>query len=334
MPSDAPVVAVLGQGSIGRRHAQLLLEEGCRVVAFDPSPAIRSTDGVEIAAGEADALASADAAVVASPTAMHLDQAHRALEHGCHLLIEKPLAERAGADVDALVGAARSAGRTLAVAMNLRFHPGPAAVREAVSSGRIGRPLTARFSFGGYLPDWRPGTDYRQSYSARRELGGGVLLDVIHELDYAGWILGPAVEAGAMLGHVSDLELDVEDVVLAHVAYEGGALASFELDYLDRSYRRGCRVVGSEASVEWDWAAGRVAVLGPGEAAEEREAARDFGPTYAAQTRAWLGAVRRGEADLGDAGLVDGAAAAATLRLADAIRESAAAGRRVAVPRG
>lgn len=334
MPFDAPVVAVLGQGSIGRRHAGLLLEEGCRVLAFDPSPAAEYAAGVEPAAGEEAALAEADAAVVASPTSEHLAQAERALTHGCHLLVEKPIALGAGPEVDALVAAACDAGRVLAVAMNLRFHPGPAAVREVVTAGRIGRPLTARFSFGGYLPDWRPGTDYRRSYSARRELGGGVLLDVIHELDYAGWILGPAAEAGAWLGRVSDLELDVEDVVLAHVAYESGALASFELDYLDRSYRRGCRIVGSEASVEWDWSAGTVRLLGPAGAVDERPAAKEFQPTYRAQARAWLAALRAGEQDLEGAGLVDGWDAAATLRLADAIRESAETGRRVAVPRG
>lgn len=323
---DDLTVAVLGQGSIGRRHASLLREIGCRVVAFDPSPEAVYQDGAEPAASEDEALGAAHAAVIASPTSEHVPQADRALSHGCHLLVEKPLA-RDDTGVADLLREARRSGRLLAVAMNLRFHPGPVAVREAVVSGRIGRPLTGRFTFGSYLPDWRPGTDYRRSYSARSELGGGVLLDVIHELDYAGWILGPPVEASGWITRVSDLEIDVEDVALAHVRYESGAVASFDLDYLDRSYRRGCRIVGSSGSVEWDQAGGTVALLGPEGHAERIDVGRDFAATYREQAVAWVEAVQRGDPELADTRLVDGAWAAGTLRLAGAIRSSAETGR-------
>lgn len=331
MEEREPTVAVLGQGSIGRRHAALLRAIGCHVLAFDPSPDAVYAEAVERAASEEEALASSGAAVVASPTSEHLAQAARALDHGCHLLVEKPLATRSGPDVEALVERARAESRLVAVAMNLRFHPGPVTVHALVSSGAIGTPLVARFSFGSYLPDWRPEVDYRRSYSARQALGGGVLLDVIHELDYATWILGRPVEAGAWLGRISTLEIDVEDVVLAHVRFDSGVVAALELDYLDRSYRRGCRIVGSDATVDWDWAAGRVTLLGPDGMVEHREAPPDFASTYCRQAEAWVSAIAAPDPGSRTDRLVGAAEAAATLRLADAIRQAGETGCRVPV---
>ena len=187
---DAPITAaVLGQGSIGRRHARLLLAEGCDVVAWDPAPA-ESVDAVRMVGTPDEALSAADVAVVASPSVRHLEQLAMALDHGCHVLVEKPAATSAAGIAD-LQTAATDADLVVAVAMNLRFHPGPSTVRELIAGGAIGRPLTAHVAFGSFLPSWRPGTDYRTGYSARAELGGGVLLDAIHELDYLTWVLGP-----------------------------------------------------------------------------------------------------------------------------------------------
>jgi predicted dehydrogenase len=254
-----------------------------------------------------------------------------AVERGCHVLVEKPIAASAEG-IPALLALAAERDRVVAVGFNLRFHPGPSGVARVVHSGAIGDPLLARFDFGSHLQDWRPGTDYRRSYSARSELGGGVLLDVIHELDYAGWLLGRAEQASAVLGYTGTLEIDVEDHVLARVRYASGARGSFTLDYLDRSYRRGCRVIGSEASAEWSWAREEVVIVRGGEIVERVPAPRDFAPSYERQMTAWLAAVDAGSAE--GLGLVDGEHALHVQQLADACRRSSEEGRRVAVGEG
>lgn len=326
---DQPTVAVLGQGSIGRRHARLLLELGCDVIVHDPAATAAVVAGTRWAADEAQALAGAEMAIVASPTSEHLAQARRVVRAGCHVLVEKPLAVTADG-VEDLLDAARAADVAVAVAMNLRHHPGPAGVRAAVAGGEIGTPLVGQVTCGTYLPDWRPQVDYRQSYSARRDLGGGVLLDVVHEVDYACWILGPAIEVSAWMGHVSDLEIDVEDVALLHLRHEGAAVSSIALDYLDRSYRRGCRIVGSEASVEWSWPDERIRVLHADGRVEERAAPSAVDPTYSAQLSAFVAlAGGGGRAAVARSGLVSGEEASRTMRLLDAARESARDGRRV-----
>jgi predicted dehydrogenase len=320
---------VLGQGSIGRRHATLLRELRCEVVVFDPFAATVA-EGVERADGIEEALAGADAVVVASPTSEHPGQVATVLAAGLPVLVEKPLATTAQ-EAARVVDLARQESTLLAVAMNLRFHPGPRTVHEVIAGGAIGRPLLAHFTFGSYLPNWRPGTDYRVGYSARRELGGGVLLDVIHEVDYASWILGPARAVSARVARVSDLEIDVEDAASLGLEFAGGAVASMDLDYLDRSYRRGCRVVGDTGTVDWDWARETVVVYGPDGDAEERPAPSDVAPTYREQLAAFLAAIRAGNADVGDSGLVAGREALAALQVVDAARESSDTGRRVEV---
>jgi predicted dehydrogenase len=309
---------VLGQGSIGRRHAGLLLERGLEVTAFDPAGTV--LDGVRSAAGEAEALAGADIAIVASPSSEHARHARLALEAGVPVLVEKPLALDA-ADARALEALADRLGVPLGVGMNLRFHPGVRGVGELLP--RVGRVWRAAAWCGSWLPGWRPGTDYRRSYSARSELGGGVLLDAIHEIDYLCALLGPVATVSAELPRVSDLEIDVEDVALLRLGMRSGARATITLDYLDRAYHRGCRIVGEDGTVAWEWDTGEVLLLDGDGTGERIAAPPDAAPTYAAEQDAFLEAIAGG-------GPVPVSAAAGrhALEVVDAARSSAAAGGR------
>jgi predicted dehydrogenase len=316
----SPIAAVLGLGLIGRRHAALLVEAGWHVTAYDPLPTVEALpNGVVRARSRDEALATADIAVVATPTAYHLDDALAAVRAGCHVLVEKPLAT-GPEGVDELAVEAEASERVVAVAMSLRFHPGPATVVDMVRSGSIGTPWLAEVSFGAYLPDWRPGVDYRTTYSARAELGGGVLLDVVHELDYVTWALGPAVEVSAWLDRLSDLEIDVEDTALIHLRHAAGARSSIALDYLDRSYRRTCRVVGSEGSVQWRAGDERVVRFGPTGVEESRPAPSGLAAAYRVQTAAFLGATRRGT--VADTPLVGIPEALTVLKMIAGLRQS------------
>jgi predicted dehydrogenase len=302
--------AVLGQGSIGRRHAGLLRDAGLDVVTFDPL----DPSG---AASEEAALDGADVALVCTPSSEHARHARLALEAGVPVLVEKPLALDAG-DARRLEALSDTTGVPLGVAMNLRFHPGVRVVRELLP--QAGRVWRASAWCGSYLPAWRPGTDYRRSYSAQRALGGGVLLDAIHEIDYVTWLLGPATSVQATLRHVSDLELDVEDVALLTLEHAGGALSTVELDYVDRDYHRGCRVVGAGGTIAWDWTAGEVRLTPADAAPITLPAPPDAGPTYAAEQRAFLEAVATGSPPP-----VTAAEGRHALEVVDAARASAAA---------
>ncbi len=206
-------IGVIGLGSIGSRHARNLIALGHEVLGYDPREAGPDELWDRGPTPQAVVLGSA-AVVVASPSSLHADHALLALEHRRPVLVEKPLAV---APEDARKIAARAAreGVTCGVAMNLRFHPATRALRALLSDGELGQIRVARVWCGSDLRSWRPGSDYRESYSARSELGGGVVRDCIHELDYITWLLGPCVSVTAETATVSDLEIDVEDVGLA-----------------------------------------------------------------------------------------------------------------------
>lgn len=246
-------VLVVGCGSIGRRHALNAAAIGT-VGVFDAS---RDNARACADAASAQCFESLDAAlrwkpdgaIVATPHRSHIEIARQVIAAGAHVLIEKPISHsRAG--VDDFLRATETAGRRAYVVCNMRFHPGPAALRTHLQ--RVGKPLFARAHVGNYLPSMRPGRDYRELYAAHRSEGGGVVLDAVHEIDYLSWLLGPVSRVACSADRLSDLDIDVEDHALLTLAHAGGVRSSAELDYLRPRKSRGCEIVGTEGVLAWE----------------------------------------------------------------------------------
>jgi predicted dehydrogenase/RimJ/RimL family protein N-acetyltransferase len=323
---EAMRVAIVGQGSIGRRHAEIAGELGHELTVYDPDPAATPPPGALRAASVRECVEGADAAIVASPSSDHVAHARLAIELGVPVLVEKPLALDAvhAAELDCL---AQERGTMLSVAMNLREHPGVRALSSLVAEGAVGSVLRASAWCGSWLPGWRAGSDYRESYSARGELGGGALLDVaVHELDYLLGLTGPARSVSALARRVSELDTDVEDVALIEMELACGGVAGVAVDYLDRSYTRGCRIVGSRGTLHWSWEDQLLTEHDATGASRPRVVSSDVAPTYRAQLERFLKAVREGaEAP------VPAASAQRALAVIDAARISSREGRRVAL---
>ena len=117
----------------------------------------------------------------------------------------------------------------------------------------IGRIISSRAQFGQYLPDWHPWEDYRRSYSAQKKLGGGVILDRIHEIDYMRWLFGDVSELTAMAGHISHLEIDTEDVAEIVLKFANGSIGSVHLDYIRRTYDASLEIVGETGTIRWNY---------------------------------------------------------------------------------
>jgi predicted dehydrogenase len=214
--------------------------------------------------------------VIASPSSLHREHLGWALPAGVPILVEKPLVTSSAE----ITGSMRSAADRIVVGFNLRFHQGYRKARQLLLGGSLGTPVSARFWFGSYLPDWRPGLDYRLTYSAQQRLGGGVLRDAIHEIDLALWYFGWPVRAAAgYCGRVGSLDIDVDDTVRAILLTGSGVPISLELDYLSRRYRRGVEIVGTEATVRFDWARA-VIEIETGEDIRSQPIETDAGPSY------------------------------------------------------
>jgi len=246
----------IGLGSIGRKHLQTLgdLGRSFEVHAYRSGNSSSPTpDGVTehrqlSAALEADP----EIAFITNPTAHHVETARRCAEAGCDLFIEKPLSHKLDG-VDALIDTVRSNDLVACVACPLRYHPVITEAEQTIESGDIGSILSVRAYSGSYLPDWRPKQDYRKSYSASRALGGGVVLDLIHEIDYVYSLFGKVADSVGRTAHVSNLEIETEDLAEIILEMETGAMAQIHLDYVRRNPRRTLEVVGTAGNIRGDF---------------------------------------------------------------------------------
>ncbi|MBE2267257.1 MAG: Gfo/Idh/MocA family oxidoreductase [Anaerolinea sp.] len=321
---------VVGAGSIGRRHARNLMQLGITQVALcDPDASRVEQAAAEIAvrttyADYADALQTFQPEIVfvCTPPVLHVEQSLRAVEAGAHVFVEKPLSNQLDG-IDDLIAAAERAKRVVQVGYNLRFHAAVSKIKSLLEQGSIGRVLWMYAEVGQYLPDWRPWQDYRQSYTARRELGGGIILDASHEIDYVLWMLGTPTEIVCIADHVSDLEVNVEDCADLTLRFPDRVQAVIHVDFIQRAYARKCKLVGSVGTIEWDYTQNEVHLL-----QVENNARQVFkfeanpNQMYLSEIEAFLQAVRTGSTS--NASLRE---AKAVIRVALAALESTAAAR-------
>ena len=249
-------VAIVGLGSVGRRHLRNLASLGHTDVVLVRSGRSTLPDAElaawPVAADLQEALRFRPAAaVIATPTALHLDAAIPLARAGCHLLIEKPVSHTV-AGLEDLQQALRVGGGRAMVAFQYRHHPGLLAIRRWILDGAIGRPVSARACYADYLPDWHPWEDYRQSYAAKQDLGGGAVLTLCHPLDYLAWLLGPVTHVTGVVSSNSGLGIDVEDSADGVLECAGGAVASVHMDFVQRPPSHHLTIVGTEGTLAWD----------------------------------------------------------------------------------
>lgn len=264
------VFLVVGCGSIGRRHARNLKALGVRHIWTYDVDAARAQSLAEEVGGLAwtdwDAVLQAgpQVALICTPPVFHIPQALDLARQGIHLFIEKPLAADL-TGVDDLVNTVQTHHLHTLVGCNFRFHPGLQRLRDWLNEGRLGKPLFARATFGQFLPDWHPWEDYRHGYSARRDLGGGVLLDRIHEFDTLWWLFGPFHQVMGWINHTGTLEIETEDLVEAWLTFRNHDLrASVHTDYLNREYTCTLDVLGTEGTARWSYAPHMLELYRPG----------------------------------------------------------------------
>lgn len=253
---------IAGLGSIGRRHLRNLVSLGETDIILLRSQAAYPPDEDLMAfpiVTEMDAALhhKPDAVIVSNPTAMHLKVAIPAAQAGCHLLLEKPISHSMQG-VDELRSAVKSGGGNVLVGFQFRFHPSLLKIREILSNGQIGRVLFCRSHWVEFLPGWHPQEDYRRGYSARRDLGGGVVLSLCHPLDYMHWLFGQVTELAAITGKLSDLEIEVEDIAEIILNFHAKTIGSLHLDYIQQPPCHTLEVIGTDGSIRWDYTEGIV----------------------------------------------------------------------------
>ncbi|MHC8355015.1 Gfo/Idh/MocA family protein [Pseudomonas sp. LB3P81] len=249
---------VVGSGSIARRHISNLkkLFNPARVLCVSatgrvPSQEEIGADTVVYRSIEQALSEKLEFAIVASPAPFHISQAALLLESNVPVLIEKPLSDSMNT-FKSLGAVLHDKRGKVEVAYNLRLMPSAIKFKSLITEGMLGDIYNVIIDVGQYLPDWRPTSDYKKNVSAQKALGGGVLLELSHELDYLGWIFGIFDTAFCAASNSGALEIDVEDSVDAILINKKGLVANLHMDFLQRSPARTCKVIGQYGTLIWD----------------------------------------------------------------------------------
>jgi predicted dehydrogenase len=255
-------IVVVGSGSIGKRHlrnVKALFDEradGSEVIACDVVPEalkfVEKEYGIRTTSNMEEAFQEADAVFICTPNHLHATQALQAVRAGCHVLVEKPLAHSME-HVDELLALAKEKGVFVTVGYMMRFYEPFLKLKQLLQRNAIGKIYSARVEFGFFMPGWRPTQDYRKNYGAIKAQGGGVILDVTHEINMVTWLFGPIHEVFCFAGTQSDLEIDTEDTAEILMKSKDGVIISLHLDYLQRAYSRNCKIVGEKGTIIWDF---------------------------------------------------------------------------------
>lgn len=253
----APQVLVCGAGSIGRRHITNLLRLDATVSVWRRRAQLLDDVTRELPVrGYSDlatAIAEAEAVVVATATDQHVDVLAQALEADRPVFVEKPVSH-SWEGIDELV--ARARGRIVEVGCHLRADPCLGVLARRLHDHNAARPLAYRFAMGHRLDLWRPGRDYRDSYSAHAERGGGALFDLIHLIDIALWFFGPVRLVSAICSRVGDFDLRCDDLTNVMLTHENGVVGHVQLDMVSPVHRCEIEVMTAEEIYRWTQAMG------------------------------------------------------------------------------
>lgn len=259
-------VLITGLGSIGNRHARILQDDfrNVDIVAYRSGYSKRGNqfDIPEYTSLKQALHTDPDVAFITNSTHKHIDTALRCARAGCHLFIEKPLSHTLEG-VDQLIAEANERNLITHVGSQLRFDPILNRVKHMISEEQLGKVISYRAIASSYLPDWRPNQDYRESYSADPDRGGGVVLDLIHEIDYTSWLFGTPSDVNFRIGYTDTLEIETEAIAEAIFLNGDDIIGNIHLDYCRRQPRRTLEVICEMGTIIADLEEGKLKVEYP-----------------------------------------------------------------------
>jgi predicted dehydrogenase len=256
-------ILVVGYGSIGKRHIKNLRNfQNIEIIILTKRKLdnFLKKEECQIVNSIDDAIKEKpDAALITNVTSEHVDIGLKLAKLGIHLFIEKPLSN-SFKKINQLEKIVKKEKIISQIGCNLRFHPCIKKIRELIVKEIIGKNFSVIVENGSYLPDWHPYENYKKSYAANEEKGGGVILTNIHEIDYLYWFFGKVKEVTAISGRISKLGIKVEDFSSIILKFNKNIMGEIHFDYFQRPSFRGCKIIGEKGTIIWDFEKNNVIV--------------------------------------------------------------------------
>lgn len=273
-------VCFTGIGSIARRHIrnlravcngrgiELRIDAVRRSTAADKKDDELQLGRVYTSYEEMDS--EYDAVFITNPTEYHIETLKNTMKYGRNFFIEKPVSSVS--QIEEAENLRLKKDAVYYVACPLRYNAVIQYLKENVDFGKV---ISIRSISSSYLPEWRPGTDYRQTYSASKRLGGGVSIDLIHEWDYLTFLIGRPQKIFYLCGKKSELEIDSEDYAI-YIAEYGDKIVELHLDYFGRKTIRQVMILTDEDTVCGDLVNNRIEFMKTGEIIDFHERRDDY----------------------------------------------------------
>jgi len=268
MVNFSDTILVIGGGSIGERHINNLLNQGYSQVAVlrKRNLPFRNPDlnNIKVVTSEAEALLlKPKAAIICTPTSMHAEQTIWCLQYGMHVLVEKPVSHNLDQWAE-LKKAVQNSGKLLYVGYMMRFHPLVIKMREIIENKSLGKLISFTSHWGEYLPNWHPWEDYRNSYAAKSELGGGASLTLSHDLDLVNYLASnPLTEYYQLQNHASTLEVTAVAGADFLLKYANGTTGHVHLNYFEQPSNRFLHLIFANGRLEFYFLKNELHILTP-----------------------------------------------------------------------
>lgn len=255
-------ILIVGFGSIGRRHTNNILKHtDSSLIIFTRRKNIKNSEFYLYAKNKKriKILSNFDkcleqnpsVAFVTNETSLHTVLALELAKKGIDLFIEKPLSNSLR-NLSALTRIVQKNKIVAMVGCNFRFYPPICKIKELVEKQFTGRIISVQLENSSYLPDWHPCEDYSKNYAARKDLGGGVTLTQIHELDYLTWIFGTVKPICSISGKFSDLQVTADDGCFCIMRAKNNVIVELHLDYFSKPYYKRIKIRGTSGTIYWD----------------------------------------------------------------------------------
>lgn len=247
-------ILVLGGGSIGQRHIANLVKLVPRnfISLFDTDKNLCNliSKKFKIKSESKLSFSDFDFILICTPPSTHIQLAINGIKNGCHIFIEKPLSHNS-VGITSLQKLAKMKNLLVFVGYTFRFNSGLNNIKKILQKKQLGKPLSVSAYFGQYLPDWRPKQNYKKNYSAVKRLGGGIIHDSSHEIDYLIWLFGNPKEIQANYVTTDIIKTDVEGIAEIILKFNNNLLGTIHLDFVRREYKRSIEILCENGIISW-----------------------------------------------------------------------------------
>ena len=248
-------ILVVGYGSIGRIHVDNFLEfKDVQIIVYTKRNDLQALKkkGVKISNSLTECLKEKpDVGIIANQTSLHIPIAIKLAKEGLDLFLEKPVSNSLK-DIEKLRAIVKKKKLITQIGCNLRFHSCMKKIKSLIEQQKIGKIISVQVHNSSYLPDSHLWEDYRKSYAARKDLGGGVILTSIHEIDYMYWFFEEVENVVSISGKFSKLDVTAEDYVSSLLRFKNKVIGELHMDYFQRPSFRSCKIRGTKGEIYWD----------------------------------------------------------------------------------